>query len=108
MATQISDTNLITIIQEPGALVFATRKEWKKLPECCLCELEQQETECVFMGSNSVFFLFCDNGPLSERLREYQLVKITMDEDGKQTFYTMELSSAQAEQLKESRFSMWG
>ena len=100
-------TDVITIVTEPGALVFATRKEWKELPDSSLGELEGQKTECVFMGINCVFFLFQDTNPLDGYRGEYSLVKIKMDEDGKQDFYTMVLSSAEAEQLKRCRYSVW-
>ena len=100
--------DVITIVSEPGALVFATRKEWRELPESCLIELERQETECVFMGTSSVFFLFRESDPLDGRRGVYSLVKITMDEDGKPALYMMNLSRAEAEQLKCCRYSFWG
>ena len=52
-------TDTITIVAEPGALTFATRKEWQKLPEMCLGEIIKHETELVFMGTDSIFFLSC-------------------------------------------------
>ena len=48
---------VITIIAEPGALTFATRKEWHELPEMCLDELQQHEIVMPFMCSRT--FSFC-------------------------------------------------
>lgn len=100
---------VITIIQEPGALTFATRKEWQQLPEVCLGELVQHETALVFYGATSVFFLLKNINPADFLMdhNSYKLVKITMDEDGKQIFYVMNLSRAEGEQLRQSRLTIW-
>lgn len=98
--------DVITIVSEPGALVFATRKEWTRLPESRLDTLAQLKTECVFMSVYSVFFLFRYMYPL-DGVDEYQLVKIQPDEDEKPAFYTMYLTGAEAEQLKRCRYNLW-
>lgn len=102
-----TENDVVTIVSEPGALVFATRKEWTRLPESRLDTLAQLKTECVFMSVYSVFFLFRCMNPL-DGVDEYQLVKIQPDEDEKQAFYTMYLTGTEVEQLKRCRYSMWG
>lgn len=99
--------DVITIVSEPGALVFATRKEWTRLPESRLDTLAQLKTECVFMSVYSVFFLFRYMYPL-DGVDEYQLVKIQPDEELKPEFYAMNLTRAEAEQLQRCRYSFWG
>ena len=103
------NTDVLSVIAEPGALTFVTRKEWQLLPERCLDELVRHETMLVFKGTSSVFFLLRNNAPedhLSDR-NAYKLVMVTMDEDGKQVFYVMNLSRVEGEQLRQNRLTLW-
>ena len=104
-------TDTITIVAEPGALTFATRKEWQKLPEMCLGEIIKHETELVFMGTDSIFFLLKDLNPINwvnnRYAVPYRFVKISVDEDGKQVFHIMTISKAEAEQILRNRLTLW-
>ena len=101
----------ITIIAEPGALTFATRKEWHDLPEFSLGELAHHETMIVFKGTSGVFFLLRDMNPLeflNDTGRAFQLVKISIDEEtGKHVFSVMDLCRAEAAQLMRNRVTLW-
>ena len=102
--------DVITIVAEPGALTFATRKEWQRLPEYCLGEITQHKTELVFTGTNSIFFLLKDMNIANWAIYDgfpYRLVKISIDEDGKQVFHIMTLSKAEADQMMRNKLSMW-
>lgn len=104
-------TDVITIVAEPGALTFATRKEWQKLPEMFLGDLSHHETMLVFLGTGSIFFLLRSMNP-NEYLKDtgtaYRLVKVSIDEEtGKQCFYTMFLSGAEAVQIMQNRLTLW-
>ena len=100
----------VAVIAEPGALVFATRKEWRELPESCLDEISHYETEKVFKGTYSVFFLLRNMNPV-EYLKTpgtaFRLVKVSMDEDGKQAFSVMDLSAAEGHQLTLNQLTLW-
>ena len=100
----------VAVIAEPGALTFATRKEWRELPESCLDELSHYETEKVFKGTGSVFFLLRNMNPV-EFLKKsgisFRLVKVSMDEDGKQAFSVMDLSEAEGHQLVMNQLTLW-
>lgn len=103
----VSET--ISIVSEPGALTFVTRKEWQILPETCLGELIHCETELVFYGSDCVFMLLRDMYP-NEFLKntDHRLVRIATDERGKHVFHVMNLSDAEATQLCRNRIALWG
>ena len=101
---------VITIISEPGALTFATRKEWQELPEIFLGEITHHETVMVFYGTSSIFILL-RNLDVTEWLKDdyiaFRLVKISIDEDEKQRFYIMNLSKAEGAQLIRNRKTIW-
>ena len=103
-------TDIISIVSEPGALNFCTRKEWRELPEVCLDDLLHHETVNLFYGTNCVFFLMRNHNP-GEFLKEglaFRLVKITVDEGtGKQIIFIMNLSRAEAEQLMKNRLALF-
>ena len=103
--------DVMSIVAEPGALTFVTRKEWQRLPECCLGELIHYETVKVFCGNGSVFFLLRDMYPdeyLADTGISFRLVRVSIDEEtGKQTFSIMNLSRAEAEQLRRNRLTLW-
>lgn len=105
-----TSTDIISIVSEPGALVFATRKEWRELPEVCLDELQQHETVNLFYGKNCVFFLMRNHNP-GEFFKDglaFRLVKITVaEETGKQIIFIMNLSRAEAAQLMHNRLTLW-
>lgn len=103
--------DVMSIVAEPGALTFVTRKEWQRLPECCLGELAQHETVMIFTGTGSVFMLLHTMDPadfLLETGHAFRLVKVSIDEEtGKQIFSIMNLSRAEAEQLRRNRLTLW-
>ena len=100
-----------TIIAEPEALTFATRKEWRDLPEIRLGELAQHETMIVFKGTSSVYFLLRDMNPMefmNDTGKSFKLVRISIDEEtGKSSFSIMDLFQAEAVQLMRSRVTLW-
>lgn len=103
-------TDVVTVISEPGALTFATRKEWQPLPEIRLDELEGFSVEMAFKGTGSVYFLLDKyTAPLRSYNLEirYLLVKVSDDEEGKQVFHCMDISSAERDQLKKNRLTLW-
>ena len=106
-----TSTDIISIVSEPGAMVFATRKEWRELPEVCLNELQQHEAVTVFKGTSGVFFLMRNNSPdqiFKDDGNAFRLVKITVDEEtGKQIIFIMNLSRAEAAQLMHNRLTLW-
>ena len=106
-----TNTDIISIVSEPGALVFATRKEWRELPEVCLDELLHHEAVNVFKGTASVFFLMRNNSPdgiFKDDGNAFRLVKIAVDEEtGKQILFIMNLSRAEALQLMDNRLTLW-
>lgn len=109
---QRTETNadIFSIIAEPGALTFATRKEWRELPEMCLGEIYHHETACVFYGTSSVFFLLKNldvSGWTKEDYTSFRLVKISIDEDEKQRFFIMDLSREEGAQLIRYRATIW-
>ena len=106
--------DVVTIVSEPGALTFCTRKEWYELSDTFLGELTHHETVLVFMGTGAVFFLLRNMYPIGhlrdlmdEIENRYRLVKVVMDEEGKQKFFVMYLSRAEADQLMRNRFTIW-
>lgn len=104
------NTDVISVISEPGALTFVTRKEWQLLTESHFGELSQHEIVFAFNGTESIFFLLRDNTPgnhLSER-NAYKLVRGTTDEDGKQVLYMVNLSRAEGEQIRQNALQLWG
>lgn len=104
-------SDVITIIAEQNALVFATRKEWRELPEICLGELMQTEIMLVFKGTESVFFLLRSMNPfeyLNDTGNAFRLVKVSIDEEtGKQIFFIMNLCRAEAAQLMRNKLTLW-
>lgn len=103
--------DMVTIVTEPDALTFATRKEWQRLPEMFLGELSHHETVMVFCGTRSIFFLMRSMDPqdyLSETGDMFRLVRICMDEEtGKQVFYTVKISRAEAALLMRNHLTLW-
>ena len=103
--------DMVTVISEPGALTFATRKEWQELPESRLCELQSFETIRVFKGTESVYFLLRNMNPIEyieeKRGISCKLVRVTSDEDGKPVVYAMNLALAEGHQLCRSQLTVW-
>ena len=102
--------DIVTVISEPGALVFATRKEWRELPETALDELTRYDIKKVFKGTNGIFLLLRNIYPLlswEEIEKDYRLIKIVMDEDGKQILYCMDLSTAEGHQMLREQLALW-
>ena len=102
--------DVMTVIAEGNiALTFATRKEWRELPEHSLDELTQYITAMVFKGTESVYFLLMKTNPLNYFTtgRVFRLVRIAMDEDGKQKFYVIDLSCYEADQLQRNNLTLW-
>ena len=105
-----TEQDVITIVSEPGAVLFATRKKWRELPEVFLGELTQHETVLVFMGTDGVFFLMRNNAPgewMKDNSNSFRLVKISTDEDGKQKVFVLNLFRAEAAQLMQSKITLW-
>ena len=104
-----SAPEIMSVITEPGALTFVTRKEWQRLPECCLGEIAQHETVIVFNGTGSIFLLLRNLNPVEylKDINAYRLVRISIDEEGKQIFSIMNLSWAEANQLQRNRLTLW-
>lgn len=105
-----TDRDVITIVTEPGAVSFVTRKEWRELPEAFLGELTQHETVLVFMGTDGVFFLMRNIAPgewMKDNSNSFRLVKISTDEDGKQKVSVLNLFRAEAAQLMQSKITLW-
>lgn len=103
--------SIVTVVSEPGALSFVTRKEWKPLPEKMLDNLTNYEIIRAFKGTSSVFLLlrvlalYEGTGSVYST---YKLVRITVDDEtGKQIFFYMNLSPAEADQLKDYRLTLW-
>lgn len=98
----------VSVVAEPGALTFFTRKEWQILPEALLDELVKHETVMVFKGTSSLFFLLRSLSPYDfMSSHQFKLVKASYDEDMKMVFYVMTLSGAEAEQLRRNRLTLW-
>lgn len=105
-----TNTDILSIISEPGALTFVTRKEWRELPEMCLGEITHYETVCIFYGTSSVFFLLRSldvSGWTKDDYIAFRLVKISIDENDKQRFFIMDLSRAEGAQLIRNRATIW-
>lgn len=103
------DADVITIVAEPGALTFATRKEWTELPAEYLDELQQHAIEYVFCGSQCVFIMMKNLLPSNyfKAERPFLLVKISVDkETGKQLFSIMSLSRGEKQQLMRNRLAL--
>lgn len=104
--------DVITIVAEPGepgALIFATRREWRELPEMCLGELLQHETTMIIPGKGCVYFLLRNNYPpehFAERIGSYKLLSVSVGQDAQQHFAVMSLTTAEAAQLMKSRLTM--
>lgn len=103
--------SMVTVVAEPGALSFVTRKEWQPLPEKMLDNLTNYEIIRAFKGTSSVFLLlrvlalYEGTGSVYSA---YKLVRITVDDEtGKQIFFYMNLSPAEADQLKDYRLTLW-
>ena len=100
--------DVVTVIAEPGALTFATRKEWERIQEGNLEEVYSYATEKIFKGTYSVFFLLRNLAPLDQYVNiRFKLLKVSIDEDGKQVFFVMNLSAAEASQLCKNRLNLW-
>ena len=101
----------ITVLSEPGALTFATRKEWVELPETALEELQNQNIIRVFKGKpGSIFFLLYNNNAVdhfSESDNRHLLVKLSSDEDKNQRIFCISLSSAEVAQLRRNWITIW-
>lgn len=104
--------NVITVISEPGALTFATRKEWEPLLENDFNKLKSHELLLTVKGKGSIFLLFRSIYSGAKYLTDdlisfFKLVKITMNEEGKQDCYIMYLSEAEFNQLQQNRLNLW-
>lgn len=102
--------DVVTVIAEPGALTFATRKEWRELPESGWDELTMFDVKKVFKGTCSIFFLLRNFLPLryfEDTKKDYRLLKITTDEDEKLKIYCMDISTAEGQQMLQNRLTLW-
>ena len=104
-----TEQGIVSIVAEPNAMTFVTRKEWHELPEMLLGELTQHETDLVFTGTNSIFFLLRSRDPsIQIRItRPYMLVRFSIGKDGKQNVSVMDLSVAEGEQLRRTQLALW-
>ncbi len=100
----------VAVVSDDAGLTFATRKEWRELPETALDQLNSYQIRKAFKGASAVFFLVQKFQPLDHMrgiYREYLLTKIIIDEEGKQVFRVMELSTAEAEQMLFNKLTLW-
>ena len=98
----------VAVIAEPGALTFATRKEWQPLPETALDELERLTVVRAFKGTSSIYFILERFEPLEKVVTSrFLLLKVSDDEEGKLSFDTMPLDAVEVQQLKRNRLTLW-
>ena len=100
----------VAIVAEPGALTFSTRKEWQELTEKDMGILDGYTISKVFKGTDSVYFLLRNLIP-DEHLKDesitFCLVKIGRNEEDKQDFYCMDISTAEGIQLQRNQLTLW-
>ena len=110
MEAIIETGDAVTVIAEPGALVFATRKTWEPLPETRMDDLSGYSIIAAFKGTSSVFFLLHELAApgFDNKLEDqYKLIKVTQDEDDKLVLYSMKLSAAESDQLRKNQLTLW-
>ncbi len=100
----IPNEDILTLIEDSAkSMIFATRKEWRELPEMRFGELIHFETMLIFTSDAHIYMLLHNTSPfdyLRESCNAFRLVRISIDEESKkQKFYTMNLSRAEAAQL---------
>lgn len=90
-----------SVIAEAGSLIFTTRKEWRKLPEEALGELNGYSIEKIKTVNDSVLITLHNCNPNHDS--PFMILKICGT--GKNTtFYGMDLSSGEREQIRRSDF----
>ena len=103
--------DVVTVVADSESMIFATRKEWKELPEICLGELSQYETMLVFIWDADIYILLHNMNPLeylNDSCIAFRLVRISFDKESEsQKFFTMNLSRAEAAQIMQNRVSIF-
>ena len=105
------DSDILTVIQSPSGLTFATKKSWKKINKEDLFLLHGYSIIGNTVTVGSVYFMLKNMNPTSwmHNREELLLLKITVDEEtGKIDFFGMALSSDEARQILDNPFTLWG
>lgn len=100
------EQDMISILSEPGALAFVSRRCWHLLPEHNMHNLGGYVVNSIFRGTASVFLLLANPLPLSGKKGDFHLVRICQDEEGKLILEDMELTAAEAAQVKQTE-TLW-
>lgn len=90
-----------SVIAEAGSLIFTTRKEWYQLPEPALGDLKGFSIEKIKTVNDSIMITLRNCNPNHDS--PFMILKICGT--GKNTtFYGMDLSSGEREQIRRSDF----
>lgn len=108
MAINNRDTH--TILSSQDGIVFATQREWCRLKEDDLHQLDGYTVISQMVSTGSVYFLMRYNNPMdwSSRRDHPLLIKITTNEDtGRVDLYQMELTADEAELIRNTPIPLW-
>ena len=104
----VNGENIITVFEEDGSMIFATRHEWDRLREDDFGSLKGFVVLGLFCGSGGVFQVLRDCNPVNFPRIEYKLLKATTDDEtGKCILYVMDISEAEADNLLKIRDTLW-
>lgn len=98
-----------TILSNADGIVFATQKEWKRLPSDRLNILNHTVIS-NWVTSCGAYFLLRNICPFDFRpgQEKFILLKIVTDEEtGKVIFYEMELDTAETDMIMDTPVALW-
>ena len=103
--------DVVTVIEEPGAVTFATRKEWGELDKSHFEYLTNCHIIKTFQAqTGGLYFLLRNNNPLdyfSKNGNNYLLMKVFADDTGKQRVLCMSVSACEEVQIRRNQLVLW-
>ena len=99
-----------SILNNQDGIVFATQKEWQRLPADELSVLDNYAIITSMASTGSIYMILRNINPLDWKITEETLLLLritTSEETGRVDFYTMELTAAEAALLKDTPLPLW-
>ena len=99
-----------SVISNDIGIVFATQKEWQRLPADDLSVLDNYGIITSMASTGSIYMILRNINPLDWKITEETLLLLritTSEETGRVDFYTMELTAAEAALLKDTPLPLW-
>lgn len=99
-----------SVISNDIGIVFATQKEWQRLPADELSVLTAYSIVSSQATTGSIYMILRNMSIIDWKIRDndFLMLKITTSEEtGRVDFYTMELTAAEAALLKDTPLPLW-